>query len=542
MDCRKGFRILLRSLLVALALSIAVGFTLFSSPISTHAATAYSWPLIGPGDTGADVYSVQLMLRAHGYSLSIDGVDGPQTTGAVISFQSAHGLSADGVVGPLTWPVLVVTTRNGSTGSAVEALQRQLNAHGASLTVDGNFGPATQSAVESFQSSHGIGVDGIAGPQTWNALVGSKVSQAYSWPVVGQGASGENVYSIQLMLQAHGYSLGIDGSYGPQTASTVKSFQSAHGLSVDGVVGSQTWPVLVVTTRNGSTGSAVKALQRQLNAHGASLTVDGNFGPATQSAVESFQSSHGIGVDGIAGPQTWSALVSTPSSPPPPPPPPPPPGQILWGVDTVSPITSSFLSQVSYDLGTPQFVGRYLDYSPRLSTSEAGYIHSRGIHILPIYSDLGGDTGYSTGVSRADAAISEARALGIPNGTIIIADIESNSSVNASYVQGWYNAISGAGYTAGYYENPYPGSSEFNGAFCGAISGDSAVANSILYSSEPEPGGITTEADAPAFGPSGLLCSGQDRGGHTRIWQYGEQGHSSINVDTDEMESSVPLW
>lgn len=121
MDCRKGFRILFRGLFVALALSIAAGFTFFSSTIPIHAATTYSWPLIGPGSTGADVYSVQLMLQAHGYSLSADGVDGPQTTGAVIAFQSAHGLSADGVVGPLTWPVLVVTTRNGSTGSAVVA-------------------------------------------------------------------------------------------------------------------------------------------------------------------------------------------------------------------------------------------------------------------------------------------------------------------------------------------------------------------------------------------------------------------------------------
>src|SRR5262249_19342871 len=83
-------------------------------------------------------------------------------------------------------------------------------------------------------------------------------SAAASWPTVKQGAQGENVFSIQLMLQARGYSLSIDGDFGPQTASAIKSFQSAHGLGVDGIVGSQTWPALVMTTQQGSTGSAVK--------------------------------------------------------------------------------------------------------------------------------------------------------------------------------------------------------------------------------------------------------------------------------------------
>jgi peptidoglycan hydrolase-like protein with peptidoglycan-binding domain len=543
MDSRKGFHFLVRGLLLALVLSIAVGFTVLSSVAPVHAVTSPSWPLIGPGDTGEDVFSVQLMLQAHGYSLSIDGIDGQQTTGAVVSFQSAHGLQADGVVGPQTWPVLIITTSQGSTGSAVKALQRQLNAHGASLGVDGQFGPATASAVRSFQSSHGLGVDGIAGPQTWNALVGVGGSQAFTWPDVGPGASGENVFSIQLMLQAHGYSLSIDGSFGPQTASTVEAFQSAHGLSVDGIVGPQTWPVLIITTRQGSSGSAVMALQRQLNAHGASLGVDGQFGPATETAVKNYQSSRNLSVDGIAGPQTWSSLVSTAGSPPPPPPPPPPPGKVLWGVDTTSFVTSSFLSEVGNNFGTPQFIGRYIDaisFSP-INTSEAAFIHSKGIHILPILSDFGGDTGFSTGVSRANDAIAKAHALGIPKGTILVVDIENGSPVDAGYVEGWYNTIAAAGYTVGYYENPLPTSSEFDGAFCTAVGGDSGVANAILYSSEPSLG-RSPESSAPSFGPDGLLCNGQNRGGHTRIWQYGLQGHGAVNIDTDELQSSVPLW
>ncbi|GER90006.1 hypothetical protein KDW_41680 [Dictyobacter vulcani] len=482
------------------------------------------------------------MLQAHGYSLSIDGFDGPQTTGAVVSFQSAHGLPADGVVGPQTWPILLITTSQGSSGAAVKALQRQLNAHGASLAVDGNFGPSTAAAVKSIQSSHGLGADGIAGQQTWNAaMVGVKGAQAYSWPDVGAGASGENVFSIQLMLQAHGYSLSVDGSFGSQTTSTVKTFQSANGLSADGVVGAQTWPVLIITTSQGSSGSAVKALQRQLNAHGAALTVDGSFGPATTTAVKSYESSQGFSADGIAGQQVWSSLVSSVGSPPPPPP--PPPGQVLWGVDTVSIVNSSFLSSVASNYGTPQFIGRYIDarsFTP-LGASEASYIHSRGIHILPILSDFGGDTTFSTGVSRANDALGKASSLGIPKGTILVVDIESNASVDSGYIRGWNDTIAAAGYTVGYYENPYPGSSQFNGAFCSAIGSDAAVANAILYASEPSPG-RTPASSAPAFAPAGLLCNGQDIGGHTRIWQYGLQGSGSVNIDTDELQSSVPIW
>lgn len=357
----------------------------------------------------------------------------------------------------------------------------------------------------------------------------------FAWPTLGQGSSGENVSSIQLMLQAHGYSISVDGSYGSQTTSTVEAFQSAHSLSVDGSVGPQTWPVLIIATSQGSTGSAVVALQRQLNAHGASLSVDGNFGPATTTAVRNYQSSHGLSVDGSAGQQTWSSLVSMAS--------PPPPGTTLWGVDTASFITSSFLSQIKSSFGTPQFIGRYIDaraFSP-MNASEATFIHNQGIRILPLLSDFGGDVGFNTGVSRANDAISKAHTLGIPTKTIIVADIESNSSVDAGYVEGWYTTITGAGYTVGYYENPFAGSSEFNAAFCGAVNSNSAIGSSILFSNELEPG-RTSRASAPAFAPAGLLCSGQDRGGHTLIWQYGEQGSGAVNIDTDEMQSSVPIW
>jgi peptidoglycan hydrolase-like protein with peptidoglycan-binding domain len=65
------------------------------------------------------------------------------------------------------------TLQQGSQGEWVTYLQQLLEQAGFSPgTVDGIFGPATQQAVESFQTANGLQVDGIVGPATWTALTG----------------------------------------------------------------------------------------------------------------------------------------------------------------------------------------------------------------------------------------------------------------------------------------------------------------------------------------------------------------------------------
>lgn len=62
------------------------------------------------------------------------------------------------------------------------------------------------------------------------------------------------------------------------------------------------------TVKLGSTGEAVRRLQTLLNKHGARLKVDGIFGAKTLAAVRAFQKKVHITIDGIVGPQTWGKL------------------------------------------------------------------------------------------------------------------------------------------------------------------------------------------------------------------------------------------
>jgi peptidoglycan hydrolase-like protein with peptidoglycan-binding domain len=71
------------------------------------------------------------------------------------------------------------------------------------------------------------------------------------------------------------------------------------------------------TLQEGDTGPAVVTLQTRLNVWGATLTVDGDFGSGTLAAVKAFQAEENLTVDGIVGPQTWSDLNQNPTQGPP---------------------------------------------------------------------------------------------------------------------------------------------------------------------------------------------------------------------------------
>ena len=132
---------------------------------------------------------------------------------------------------------------------------------------------------------------------------------ALTWPLEKRGSTGENVRSIQYLLNARGEKLVVDGIFGSATDAAVRAFQSKHGLAADGAVGNQTWPVLIIEVSSGSTGDAVEAVQWQLRSRSDLLAINGNFDAQTEGVVRHFQGFCDLASDGIVGPNSWNALT-----------------------------------------------------------------------------------------------------------------------------------------------------------------------------------------------------------------------------------------
>jgi peptidoglycan hydrolase-like protein with peptidoglycan-binding domain len=141
------------------------------------------------------------------------------------------------------------------------------------------------------------------------------------FPLVRRGDQEHPVRTLQYLLRARGHTVDVDGIFGPATEAAVRAFQQEKGLTVDGIVGPNTWSALIVTVRRGSHGDAVRGVQEEFQFRNLSgdpskgLQVDGIFGPKTDAAVRGFQQAlhqdiPSVTVDGIVGPVTWRALVS----------------------------------------------------------------------------------------------------------------------------------------------------------------------------------------------------------------------------------------
>jgi peptidoglycan hydrolase-like protein with peptidoglycan-binding domain len=141
-----------------------------------------------------------------------------------------------------------------------------------------------------------------------SALPAAALSPIY--PTLSHGNRGSDVRALQALLVERGHPVKVDGVFWVPVRDAVVDFQESRGLATTGIVSATTWMRLTRVLGSGSTGDAVRAVQRLLNEkRGARLTVTGSYDTATRAAVVAFQRHMGIGADGVVGSATWRALL-----------------------------------------------------------------------------------------------------------------------------------------------------------------------------------------------------------------------------------------
>jgi peptidoglycan hydrolase-like protein with peptidoglycan-binding domain len=138
--------------------------------------------------------------------------------------------------------------RTGSAGPAVTAVQRAVGA-GA----DGGFGPQTATMVRKFQTAHRLSANGLVDVATWRSLLRATAPAAKPAPKAAPKARyaayekvvlkmGMRNTTVKVLQKALGLKL-VDGEFGAQTQAAVVAFQKRHHLTANGVVTTPVWRV-----------------------------------------------------------------------------------------------------------------------------------------------------------------------------------------------------------------------------------------------------------------------------------------------------------
>lgn len=315
---------------------LTAGVVITAVPLGVSGASAYHFVTVQNmptsltmGTRGAAVEQLQKALIAEGISVrgGADGIFGPATQQAVVSYQRSHGLDASGVadtatlmaLGLLTTPVQTVTpaavarrgvaaapedlpapvvvstapvmvslevpVRLGDRGDKVRQIQQAMTDAGITVRggVDGVFGSGTQAAVRDFQRRAGLPVTGEVDSATHAAMITASGrategdnsadvdDEVAATPrpaaviVVARGDRGDEVVAVQEALIFAGVTVpgGADGVFGTATQNAVKQFQTNRGLPITGVVDTTTWEALGLHIDDATTRPGISVFPMQ---------------------------------------------------------------------------------------------------------------------------------------------------------------------------------------------------------------------------------------------------------------------------------------
>lgn len=187
------------------------------------------------------------------YGLTVDGIPGTQTMAKLSELCSGTSAQSGSSL---------QLGSTGSAVSALQENLSALGYYYGDVT--GHYGTLTKAAVLAFQKAKGLTADGIAGTRTLSAIdyamglaAGSSSGTAdSSGSSFGLGDTSATILWMQELLKEMGYyAAECTGHFGSKTQAAVKLFQADHGLTADGVVGSKTMAALQEAARSNSSGT-----------------------------------------------------------------------------------------------------------------------------------------------------------------------------------------------------------------------------------------------------------------------------------------------
>ena len=216
-----------------------------------------------------------------------------------------------------------------------------------------------------------------------------------------------------------------------------------------------------------------------------------------------------------------------------------------WGVDSADPVNAAnWDTLLRLRNRAPDFWGRYIGGLYAVTAAEISFLHQKGCRVLVAYNGATASSvsgSQSAGQTEAATAIKAAKALHMPAGVFIYADIEASWAPSVAWLDGWVTGIVASSYGPGFYCNPLS-THAFGGTYDKAYKANkSAFARTRLWSSEPEPyfGSECAKPPPEVFAPAYPTTNQSG----TVIWQYVESCvDAPVDADLANDHGMKTMW